>query len=203
LALGTFSGIGAIAGACSAFVFTVVHHLVISPIWFAFPAMLAAGALCGTSLAWSYAIVTRKPSPSSWFRYNLLYLLMFVALGILSMSLFEPVTTIAALLATTEPPVALVGQALPMSAGFTLVTALVLCLVYRPSMQGGLAILLTASVLVLLLGLNISILGFVDVPIGEARVLATTFGLLLILALTYTIGVSAIAHGRLPRARSA
>src|SRR5262245_56624016 len=64
-AAGSFAGIGALAGAFAALVFTIVHQIVISPIWFALPAMLAAGALCGTCIAWSYLSVVRTPSQAS------------------------------------------------------------------------------------------------------------------------------------------
>ena len=48
---------GAAAGAIATVVFTVVHHLTISNIWATLPVMLAAGALCGWSLAWSYEVL--------------------------------------------------------------------------------------------------------------------------------------------------
>ena len=37
-------------GVLSAFVFCVIHQLIISSIWFAIGAMLVAGAVCGTCL---------------------------------------------------------------------------------------------------------------------------------------------------------
>src|SRR5262245_16520875 len=201
--IGGFAGIGALAGVFAAFTFTVVHQLVISAIWFALPAMLVAGALCGTCIAWSYLSVVRTPSLASWLRYNLIYLVMFVALGGVSMFTFDPVTTIAALLATTEPPVALIGQALPLTGMFIVAAAALLTLLYRPSLTGAIAILVTVAVLVLLLGLNISILGFVDVPSGEVQVLGETLGLLLALTSTYAVGVLAIVRKGPPFHRSA
>ena len=56
--------LGAFAGAFSALVFTVVHQVLISSIWFALPAMLGAGAVCGACIAWSYRLVTPSPSAS-------------------------------------------------------------------------------------------------------------------------------------------
>jgi hypothetical protein len=92
-----FVGSGALAGAVSALVFTVIHQLLISPIWFALPAMLAAGAICGVCLAWSYTLVAPLSSVGSWLRYNCFFLAMFVRSGSPPLVAFEPVTTIAAL----------------------------------------------------------------------------------------------------------
>ena len=203
LSVGRFAGIGTVAGVFAAFIFTIVHQVMISSIWFALPAMLLAGALCGTCLAWSYRTVVATPSLSSWLRYNLLYLAMFVALGGVSMAAFDPVTTIAALLATTEPPVALIGQALPLTGSFVLGAAVLVTRIYRPSWLGVTAIFVTVTVMVLLLGLNISILGFVDVASGEAIVLAETLGLLLVLTSTYSLVAYAISRKRERRHRSA
>ena len=200
---GRFVGVGASAGVFSALTFTVVHQLIISSIWFAFPAMVVAGAVCGLCLAWSYLLVTRTPSASTWLRYNLGYLAMFLALGAVSVATFDPVTTIAALLETNQPPTELIGRALPMTGGFTLGTAVLLSVLYRPSWSGALSLFVTTSVLVLLLGLNISVLGLVGVPHAEFRVLAETFGLLVLLGGVYTIAVILLAPGLLSRRRSA
>ena len=196
---GSFVAVGAVAGALSAFIFTVVHQLVISSIWFALPAMLAAGALCGSCLAWSYLSVTHTLSVSTWLRYNLLYLVIFLAIGAVSVVVFDPITTIAALLQTNEPPRELIGRALPMTGAFTVVSAVGLSVLYRPSWFGILTLFVTTAVLVLLLGLNISILGFVDVASGQVLVLAETFGLLVVLAGVYMVSVLVFARDRLYR----
>ena len=177
-----FIGSGALAGAVSAFGFTALHQLLINPIWFALPAMLVAGAICGICLTWSYTLLVPTAAVRTWLRYNLFYLVMFVALGLTSLAAFEPVTTIAALLQTNEPPRALIGRALPVSGLFTLATAALLSLVYRPSWRGAGGLLVTAAVLVVILGLNISILGLVEVPraalgvLGEVLVLLVALG---------------------------
>jgi len=180
-----FVGSGALAGAVSALVFTVIHQLLISPIWFALPAMLAAGAICGVCLAWSYTLVVPISSVGSWLRYNCFYLVMFVALGLTSLAAFQPVTTIAALLKSNEPPRALIGRALPLSGLFTLATAALLCVGYRPGWRGAGGLLLTTGVLILSLGLNISVLGLVGVPHAALGVLALVFTLLVALGGVY------------------
>jgi hypothetical protein len=90
-----------------------------------------------------------------------------------------------------------------MTGVFMVATAIVLTVRYRPSWPGALGLLITTGVLVVLLGLNISILGLVDVPGGEVRVLAETFGLLATLAVIYVAAVLALARTQLPYRPSA
>jgi Mg2+/citrate symporter len=59
---GRFLLSGVIAGAASTLVFTAIHHLFISNIWFSLLPMLIAGALCGLCLAWSYGRLFRPRS---------------------------------------------------------------------------------------------------------------------------------------------
>jgi hypothetical protein len=158
--------------------------------------MLVAGAICGVCLAWSYSLVVPTYAVRTWLRYNLFYLGMFVALGLTSMAAFEPVTTIAALLQTNEPPRALIGRALPVSGIFTLATAALLSLLYRPSWRGAGGLLVTAAVLVVVLGLNISILGLVEVPRAALGVLAEVVVLLVALGGTYSCVVMLLNRSR-------
>jgi hypothetical protein len=193
----TFAGIGAVAGVISALTFTVVHHVIISSIWFALPAMLGAGAVCGACLAWSYGLVSREPSTPTWLRYNLLFLSMFIVLGLVSMIRYEPITTIAALLQTKEPPTELIGQALPMTGMFIVMFSALMVTLYRPNIVGAFALLVTTAVMVAFLGLNISILGLVDVPSSQLRVLGETFGLLVALTAVYVAIVTPFVRRQL------
>ena len=193
---GRFVGSGAFAGVLATFGFTALHQLLINPIWFALLPMLVAGAICGTLLAWSYDLAVSTPSLRGWLGYNLFFLAMFVGLGLTSLAAFEPVTTIAALLRAKDPPVVLIGRALPVTAMFTLATGALLSIVYRPSWQGVAAFLLTSAVLVLVLGLNISILGLVEVPVAAWGVLGEVLALLVALGGTYTGVVVALNRPR-------
>ena len=85
---------GAIAGATSAITFTALHQLIISNIWFSLVPMLVAGAVCGACLAWSYGCLFAQPSASTWWWYNLAYVALLALLGLTSIALFEPITTI-------------------------------------------------------------------------------------------------------------
>ena len=190
LRVAEFTASGAFSGALSALVFCAVHQLFISPIWFALVAMLVAGAVSGTSLAWSYVLIARKPTVGSWIRYNLLYVVILLVLGAVSLIMFEPVTTIATLLKSNEPPRALIGQALPITALFTIGSAGLLTVLYRPGLVGRLAILTTTLVIVLFLGLNISILGLVFVPKSSLYVIAEVVALIVALALVYSVSMA-------------
>ncbi|MEZ4769478.1 MAG: hypothetical protein R2844_13750 [Caldilineales bacterium] len=161
---GRYAASGAVAGAVSALAFTVIHDIFISDIWFSLVPMLAAGALCGLCIGWSYALLVRESSAGSWLRYNLLYVAMFALLGALSVLAFEPVTTMAAVVSANGPPDALIGQALPLTAAFTLGMAILVTLLYRAGWKRFGAVLLTCVTLVLLLGLNVSVIGLVDIP---------------------------------------
>jgi hypothetical protein len=187
---------GAIAGALSTLAFTALHQLLISSIWFALPAMLAAGAFCGACLAWSYALVALAPSVGGWLRYNVLYLLLLVALGITSLVVFEPVTTIQALLQSGEPPRELIGLALPMTGIFIVVAAATLSAIYRAGWARSASILVTTTAVVLLLGLNISVLGLVDVTRDALSALGEVLVLLLSLAGVYAAVVVGFARSR-------
>ena len=169
----------------------------ISSIWFAFPAMLVAGVACGASLAGTYGIVTSRPSTGGWLEFNGWFLLMFVCLGVTSLAAFTPVTTIAELLRAQRPPNELIGRALPMTGAFVAGASALLALRYRPGPAGVLAIVGTTALLVLLLGLNISVLGFVSVPRSERYVLAEVFALLVTILGSFSLVVLALGRGRL------
>jgi hypothetical protein len=85
-----FVASGALAGALSALTFCLVHQLLISAIWFATVGMLFAGAISGACIAWSYALVVKNRTVRSWFRYNMVYVIILVVLGIVSLAVFEP-----------------------------------------------------------------------------------------------------------------
>lgn len=190
LRIAEFTVSGALAGGFSAFIFCAVHQLFISPIWFAIVAMLVAGAISGTCLAWSYALVVKNQTVRSWLRYNMLYVMILVSLGAVSLLIFEPVTTIAELLKSNEPPRALIGQALPVTILFTVGSAGLLTVLHRPGWQGGLAILVTALVIVLFLGLNISILGLVFIQKSSLSIIGEVVGLIVVLALVYAVSMA-------------
>ena len=86
---------GAIAGLVSTFIFTVVHQIVISGIWFSFFLMAAAGIISGIAIASSYGKIIKIPSFKNWLSYNFIFILMFILVVLCSIIIFEPVTTVA------------------------------------------------------------------------------------------------------------
>ena len=174
----------------------------ISPIWFAFPAMLVAGVACGASLAGTHGIVAPRPSVGGWLEFNGWFLLMFVCLGVTSQAAFTPVTTIAELLRAQRPPSELIGRALPLTGAFVVGASALLALRYRPGPAGVLAIVATTGLLVVVLGLNISILGFVLVPRSEAFVLWEVFVLLVTVLGSFSLVVLALGRGRFDAGRN-
>ena len=111
---------------------------------------------------------------------------MLALLGLTSSLVFEPITTIAALLQLDAPPATLFRQALPMTAAFTIATAIVLSLIYRGGWRGFAASLLASTVLVTFLGLNVSIIGLVDISRGSLYRILELFGLIFAIGLVYT-----------------
>lgn len=193
---GRYAFYGALSGIISTLVFTVIHDIFISNIWFMLGPMLAAGALCGALVSWSYGLLAAAPALRGWLGYNLIYVLLFGLLGALSVLLFEPVTTMAAVVTLNGPPTALIEQALPMTILFTLGMAVAITLRYGRTLRHFLAVLLTCVVLVALLGLNVSAIGLVEIPGSSLFVVVELFGLIVALNVVYAGAFAGLAYRR-------
>jgi len=176
---------GAVAGVVSTVGFALVHDLFISDIWLTLPIMVFAGALCGLCIAWSYGLVAQRPSITSWLGYNLAHVVTLGLLGVMSVVVFEPVTTIAAVIEANESPTELIMTAMPMTVTVAFLSAATLSAIYGRRWSHHAAILATVSVLILLLGLNVSAIGLVDIPTDSIVLIAEIFGLIIGLALLY------------------
>ena len=194
---------GALAGAASVVIFAIVHHVFISDIWYSLLTMTVAGSVCGLCVAWTYQLLFDVHSASSFVRYNVVYVAMFVLLGAASVLVYEPVTTIAALTETDEPPLELIRRAMPMTVLFTLGTATLLSVLYGRSRRHFGAILLTCTVLILLLGLNVSVIGLVEIPSGSLYLVAELFGLIAVINLAYVASFIVLERKSLSRGRAA
>ena len=179
--------LGAFSGIVSTLIFTIIHDIFISNIWNMLIPMLVAGALCGAVLVWSYRLLVVNPSQRGWLVYNLIYVLLFGLLGVASVLFFEPVMTMAAVVNLNGPPTELIDQAMPMTIVFTLGMAVLITVLYGRSITKFLAVLLTCTVLVVLLGLNVSAVGLVAIPSGSLVVIAELFGLIIILNAVYVL----------------
>ncbi len=187
---------GAIAGAIAVMVFTIVHFFVISDIWWSLVPMLVAGAACGAALAATFGMV-RTPTPMTWFAYNAVWVALLGSLSVASILVFEPITTVAELIEADGPPDELIGQALPMTAAFTLLSAGVVTVVFMRRWSAFLPVLGTAALVVALLGLNLSITGLAEFESGQGVLIAELLGLVALLA-----GVYAVAYRMLELATS-
>ena len=110
-----------------------------------------------------------------------------LSLGVASVLFFEPVTTMAAVITLNGPPTELINQAMPMTIAFTLGMAILITLLYSRSIAKFFAVLLTCTVLVALLGLNVSAIGLVDIPSGSLIVIAELLGLIVALNAVYVM----------------
>ena len=188
---------GPIAGLVSALIFTIVHQIFISDIWFSIPIMLIAGALCGPSLGWSYGVLVSVPTFKNWLAYNLVYMAMFGILGAVSVAAFDPITTVEALIEVNESPNELIGKAMPLTVVFTfLMAGIVTVLSTRRWANFGSA-LLACVVLVLSLGLNVSIIGLISLPSGSLYLVVELFALILALGVVFAVAFAILERKQL------
>lgn len=179
---------GAVAGAISAVVFTAVHDLVISNIWFMLVPMALAGAVCGLLIALSFALLVDSPTLGGWLRYNLLYLLLLFGLGPLSLLLYEPIITMTAILTSANGlPDELTRGVMPMVVVYTLLMGLLITWLYGRRWSRLVIVLPTCAVLVLLLGLNIAPLGLVHLTTGWVPLMLELLGLVVALNFVYVL----------------
>lgn len=184
---------GATAGAFSALVFMVVHDVLISDIWYSLVTMLVSGALCGGAVAWTYAMLFPRPAFVGWFGYNLLYVGVLVAIGLASLLIYTPVATVAELIAAGGgAPMELIRQATPLSVVSIVVAASLIHAFWGRGIGQFLAILLTCTLVIVLLGINVSVLGLVEFNRHGWMLVLFTYGLTLLLNVTYAAAFAAL-----------
>jgi hypothetical protein len=183
----TFPFTGAVAGVASATAFAAIHAVFISDIWYSIVPMAVVGAVCGASVAVSFGILVRDPTVRRWLLYNATFVGLFTLLGIASLMIYEPVTTIPALLTLDGPPSGLFKLTVPLQIGFAMAAATLITPVFGHRWWHIGPILVTATVLVFALGLNISIFGLVYIPRSSAYVVAELVGLILAIVVVYAV----------------
>ena len=187
---------GVLAGCMSTLVFTCVHQLTISDIWFMIVPMLIAGAVSGLCIAWSFQRVFVSQSVRAWLAYNGALLLMFGVLAVASILILEPVTTMAELTATSGPVDHLIVPALPVTVLVTVLTTVVIGRTVARRWTDYLRILLTAAVLMVLVGLNISVLGLVDFAGATLAPVVKFLGLVVLLDGVYAVTFEGLRRWR-------
>ena len=90
---------GSAAGSLAALGFAFVHGFMISEIWFSLPMLLIAGALCGSCLGATYAMLCSPPSLRSWVGCNALFVGFFFFIAVVYELVYEPVISLAELMA--------------------------------------------------------------------------------------------------------
>ena len=190
------AGPGAAAGALAALTFATVHALWITDIWFSLVPMLVAGAVCGATIGWSYGRLF-EPSIRTWLGYNASYVIALAVLGLVSVAAFEPRTTMAELLTLDGPPADLIGDAFPLTIVFTLGIAVILSVLFGRTLAAFGAILVTCSVITALLGLDVSLIGMVQIPTSSLYLVVELAGLIVVLAGSFAAVVIALAWGEL------
>lgn len=178
---------GAVAGIISTLIFTIAHHIFIANIWFSFPLMAVAGIICGVLIAWSYELLFNISSAATWAKYNFIFIIMFLLLGLMSVMIFEPVTTLADVMSNNQRPDKLIAHAMPLTISFILASTILISLLCGEKISHYLAILLTCSVLVLILGINVSIIGLVDIPKNSFYLIFELFALIILIMTAYAI----------------
>jgi hypothetical protein len=192
---------GAAAGVVATLAFTLVHDLLISDIWEMGIAMSVVGGACGLCLAWSYGRLSIRPSVATWFAYNGAYIAAFSLLAVVSLLVYEPVTTTAAILERGGPIDHLIVRTLPMAVLFTLVASGAIALLFGPSPRAFGPILVTSVLLVAGLGLNVAPIGLVAFEGSAPLLVVELFVLVIVLASIFALGFLILEWGRFAAAR--
>jgi hypothetical protein len=103
----------------------------------------------------------------------------------------------AELLTLDGPPGDLIGDAFPLTIVFTLGTAVILSVLFGRTPAAFGAILVTSSVITALLGLDVSLIGMVQIPTSSLYLVVELAGLIVVLAGSFAAVVIALAWGEL------
>lgn len=188
------AGAGAAAGVVATTVFTIAHHLFISPIWWAFPFMAVAGAVCGTVLVWCFTTLVEARTARSWAVFVGLFTLMFGLLAVASSIVYEPIITMAEVVGSTGGNPIPIGESLGLIVVFTLGWATLLSVVYRQGWTGFAAALAATTILMLTLGVNVSTMGLVEIPTTGWVLVLEFFGYLVALGVSFGLSYYSIAR---------
>jgi len=180
--------LGGTAGGFSALVFTVLHQIIISNIWFMLIPMLLAGFFSGLVLVWSFELLVPKPTWGKWLRFNLLYVSLLYLLQPISIAIYDPIMTFQEIiLSSSGLPDEFVRIIMPFVLIYTLGMALLVTILYGRQWKHFWAVLLNCAMLMLLLGMNIAPWGLVYLTTGWVVLQIEQLGLILVLALVFAL----------------
>ncbi len=187
---------GALAGIISVVVFAAVHAMTISDIWFSLPIMAIAGALVGTALAWSYQVMGNAMRVSRWLAYSGSYLGLLVTLGVGSLIVYEPVSTMRLLTGVMGLQEAdrLVGEALPLMIVLTVAGSATLTLLFGRSWWHFFPNLLTMILVMALVGSNVVIIGLIELDSSAIPALIEFMGLVVVIIGVYAGVMAAVVQ---------
>ncbi len=177
--------IGVAAGLSATVAFAWVHDLLISDIWFSLAPMLMAGGVCGAVLAWGHHRLVHPASQRTWLRWVGWHTAVLLGLAGASVVLLDPVVPMAAVVAANEPPTELIRVAAPLTALFAVGAAALGARIWGRGLRGFGVHLATTSTVLLLLGLNVSVLGLVEPSDGAGALVAGFLGLTVLLMVGY------------------
>ena len=188
--------LGALVGMLTVLGFVVIHEIFIVDIWDSLRRMVIAGAVCGLCLVWSYDKAVTDHSTRRWFGYNASYAALLVALGAVSFVVLEPRFTMAELMVSDDALAQLIPPALPLMIVAAVAGSFLLWVLYGRRRAALIPIVVTQTLLVILVGHNLAILGVVEMSADLLYVVGEFVVLTVSLALGFAAGVMLIGSVR-------
>ena len=179
--------LGVLAGMLTVLGFVAIHEIFIVDIWAMLMPMVIAGAVCGLCLAWSYNKAVAEHSTARWFGYNGSYAALLVALGAVSFMVLEPQFTMAELMLADDALAQVIPPAVPLMVIAGLAGSLALWVLFGRRTTALIPILVTQTLLVVLVGHNLAVLGLVEMSTDLLYVV----GEFLVLTVALAVGFAA------------
>lgn len=182
---------GAASGAITVLVFTTLHGLLITDIWFNAGPMAFSGLLCGVLLVWSYRTTGVEHTARRWWAYVGASSVLLMALGPVSVLTLDARWTMAEMMDNEDAFELLLGPSLPLMGVAAVVGTGVLWVWLGRRPRALLPILLTQVLLVFFAGHQLAFLGLIEVSSDTAVALVEFAGLVALLGGLFGAGVLA------------
>ena len=129
---------------------------------------------------------------AGWFTLNAAYVGTLLALGVVSVMLYEPEWTFAELNVPNPPLGDLFTRVVPLMVIYTVGATLLVWASFGRVRSAFVPILVTEALLVLLLGHNVAIIGLVSIPAGSWYLVGEMLALVAFLGIVYAVACSAL-----------